>query len=98
MLLVKENNMLSVICSSGAKHRWKQEPYWSYIRRTAADLYAQHSARVRIVRKGEPILVIDPETFEAQAVGKLKGMEALPQWRRPDQSAPADLDKTTSTS
>jgi hypothetical protein len=87
MLLHRENNMLSIICSNGAKHRWKQEPYWGDIKRAAAGLHGQHRVHVRIVRKGEPVLVINPETFEAQAMGKLKGMDSLPQWQRPDQNA-----------
>lgn len=78
------NQMLSVICSNGAKHRWKQEPYWGDIKRTAAALHVQHGAFVRIIRKDEPVLVINPKTFDAQAVGRLKGMAALPQWQQPD--------------
>ena len=87
MVLHKENNILSIICSNGAKHRWKQEPYWSDIKQAAAALHVQRTGGVRIVRKDEPVLVINPETFEAQARGKLKGMESLPQWQRPDQNA-----------
>jgi hypothetical protein len=87
MVLHKENNILSIICSNGAKHRWKQEPYWSDIKQAAAAMHVQRTGGVRIVRKDEPVLVINPETFEAQARGKLKGMESLPQWQRPDQNA-----------
>ena len=91
MVLHSENNMLSVICSSGSKHRWKQEPYWSYIKRVAAVLHARYGAHVRIVRKGEPVLVINPATFDAQAMGQLKGMGALPQWRQADQNVGAEF-------
>jgi hypothetical protein len=91
MVLHRENNILSVVCSSGAKHRWKQEPYWSYIKQAATVLHAHFGARVRIIRKGEPVLVINPATFEAQAVGPLKGMGALPQWRQPDRKVGAEF-------
>jgi hypothetical protein len=80
-----QNSMLSIICSSGAKHRWKKEPYWSDITRIAATLHAQDGGFVRIIRKDEPVLIINPQTFETQAVGKLKGMAALPQWQGSDQ-------------
>ena len=40
-----------------------------------------------IVRKGEPVLVINPKTFEPQAVGKLEGMSALPPWQQREQNA-----------
>jgi len=86
MLLHVEDNILSVVCSSGAKHRWKQEPYWGYIKRAAAAFHAQHGIVVRIVRKDEPILVINPKTFEAEPAGKLLGMEQLPQWQSLDQN------------
>lgn len=82
-----EADIVSIVCSSGAKHRWKQEPYWSDIKRMAA-VGIQHGTVVRILRKGEPVLVINPKTFEAQARGHLKGMEAVPQWQQPDQLAP----------
>jgi uncharacterized protein len=82
-----ETDILSIICSNSAKHRWKQEPYWSDIKKMAADLHIRQGAHVRILRKGEPVLIINPKTFEAHAVGNLKGMAALPQWQQPDQIA-----------
>jgi hypothetical protein len=91
MVLHKENNILSIICSNGAKHRWKQEPYWSDIKQAAAAVHVQRTGGVRIIRKDEPVLVINPETFEAQSVGKLKGMASLPQWQKPDQDAGAEI-------
>jgi len=84
MLLHKENNMLSIVCSSGAKHRWKKEPYWTDIKQAAAAMDAQRGGRIRIIRKGEPVLVINPETFEAHVVGELKDMAALPHWQPSD--------------
>lgn len=91
MVLHRESNggtdILSIICSNSAKHRWKQEPYWSDIKRIAADLHIRQGAYVRILRKGEPVLIINPKTFEAHAVGNLKGMAALPQWQQPNQTA-----------
>ena len=47
----------------------------------------RHGAVVRILRKGEPVLIINPKTFEAHAAGNLKGMEAVPQWQQPGQLA-----------
>ena len=91
MVLHRESNanidMISVMCSSSAKHRWKQEPYWGDIKRMAAVSHARHGGYVRIVRKGKPVLIINPKTFETHAAGNLKGMAALPQWQQPDQTA-----------
>jgi hypothetical protein len=85
--IIGETDMISVMCSSSAKHRWKQEPYWGDIKRMAAVSHARDGGYVRILRKGEPVLIINPKTFETHAVGKLKGMEALPRWKQPDQTA-----------
>lgn len=79
MLLHAAEKVLSVICSAGARHRWKEEPYWSYLRRVAAALHAQ-GIMVRIVRKAEPVLVINPRTLDAVVAGALLGMEELPAW------------------
>jgi uncharacterized protein len=85
--IMGQADILSVMCSNSAKHRWKQEPYWNDIKRIAADLHVRYGAYVRILRKGQPVLMINPKTFEAYAVGHLKGMAALPQWEQPDQTA-----------
>ena len=82
-------DIISIICSNSAKHRWKQEPYWNDIKRIAADVHIRQGAYVRILRKGQPVLMINPKTFEAYAVGHLKGMAALPQWQQPNQTAEA---------
>jgi uncharacterized protein len=80
-------DIISIICSNSAKHRWKQEPYWNDIKQIAADVHIRQGAYVRILRKGQPVLMINPKTFEAYAVGHLKGMAALPQWEQPNQTA-----------
>jgi hypothetical protein len=95
MLVHTENNILSVVCSNGAKHRWKQEPYWGDIKQAAAAMHLQRGGGVRIVRKDEPVLVINPVTFEAQAVGKLKGMGALSQWQQPNRRDSEQQDANT---
>ena len=77
-------DILSIICSKSSKYRWKQEPYWSDIKRIAADLNIRHGAYVRILRKGQPVLIINPTTFETHPMGNLKGMAALPQWEQPN--------------
>lgn len=77
-----EMEMISIICSSSAKHRWKEEPYWSDIRQMVTVLNARYRGYVRIIRKGKPVLVLDPKTFEARPVGNLKEMAALPVWRQ----------------
>jgi uncharacterized protein len=82
-----KTDMISVICSNSAKHRWKEEPYWSDIKRMVAALHVRYDGYVRILRKGAPVLIINPRTFEAHAAGNLKGMAALPQWNQPDQTA-----------
>jgi len=82
-------DIISVICSNSAKHRWKQEPYWNDIKQIAADVHIRQGAYVRILRKGQPVLIINPKTFETHAVGNLKGMAALPQWQQPNQTAEA---------
>jgi hypothetical protein len=82
-----ETDMISIMCSNSAKHRWKEEPYWSDIKRMAAVSHVQRGGYVRIIRKGKPVLIINPKTFETHAVGNLKGMAALPQWKQPDQAA-----------
>jgi len=90
MVLHREANggtdILSVICSNSAKHRWKQEPYWNDIKTIAADLHSRHGTYVRILRKGQPVLIINPKTFETHPVGNLKVMAALPQWEQPVES------------
>jgi hypothetical protein len=82
-------DIISIICSNSAKHRWKQEPYWNDIKQIAADVHIRQGAYVRILRKGQPVLIINPKTFETHAVGNLKGMAALPQWQQPNQTAEA---------
>jgi uncharacterized protein len=82
-------DIISIICSNSAKHRWKQEPYWNDIKKIAADVHIRQGAYVRILRKGQPVLIINPKTFETHAVGNLKGMAALPQWEQPNQTAEA---------
>jgi hypothetical protein len=82
-------DIISVICSNSAKHRWKQEPYWNDIKQIAADVHIRQGAYVRILRKGQPVLIINPKTFETHAAGNLKGMAALPQWQQPNQTAEA---------
>jgi len=78
-----KTDIVSIVCSNGAKHRWKQEPFWSDIKRMAAVFHTRYGAIVRILRKGEPVLIINPKTFEAHPAGNLKGMEAVPQWQQP---------------
>ena len=82
-------DIISIICSNSAKHRWKQEPYWNDIKQIAADVHIRQGAYVRILRKGQPVLIINPKTFETHAVGNLKGMAALPQWQQPNQTVEA---------
>ncbi len=80
-------DMISVMCSSGAKHRWKQEPYWSDIKQMAAAAHVGYGGYVRIIRKGKPVLIINPKTFETHPAGNLKDMAALPHWKHFDQTA-----------
>jgi hypothetical protein len=82
-----KTDIISIICSNSAKHRWKQEPYWSDIKRMAAAYHIQYGGLVRIIRKGESVLIINPKTFETHPAGHLKGMEAVPQWQQADQTA-----------
>jgi len=77
-----ETDIVSIVCSNGAKHRWKQEPFWSDIKQWAAVFHTRYGAIVRILRKGEPVLIINPKTFEAHPAGNLKSMEAVPQWQQ----------------
>jgi uncharacterized protein len=81
-----EISMMTVMCSNSAKHRWKQEPYWGDIKRMALDLHVRHGGYIRIIRKGEPVLIINPKTFETHAAGSLKGMAALSYWQQFNQA------------